>query len=251
MKNILKAIVIFSVIFSACTKDSQLATSDKQQQGVSGSLTRFTLKDNYMYALDVNYMKVFDITNGSQPVLMSATKVNYGLETITIYGDNIYIGAFDRVYILNIKDPSHPTELQEVVHHISCDPVVVQGNYAYSTQNSSEIGCGHATTKSILAIYNAGNPQQTTLVKSIEMTSPYGLAVEGNYLYVCDSEDGVVIFDISNPANPVFYNVLPVVNPRDIILKNPFMIVSTQTSFEMYNYANAANIYHVSTLQLK
>ncbi len=251
MKNILKAVLICSIIFSACTKENQSVTSDRTAQGTNGSLTRFAIKDNFMYALDVNYMKVFDISTGSDPILVNSVKINYGLETITIYGEYVYIGAHDRIYMVGINDPSQPLEYDEMQHDISCDPVVVQGNYAYSTQNSFEVGCGHATSQSILAVYNVSNPQQTNLLKSITMTSPYGLAVEGKNLYVCDSEEGVIVYNISNPESPQALSTIPVANSRDIILNFPYMIISTQTSFEMYNYQDVNNIYHVSTFQLK
>lgn len=83
------------------------------------------------------------------------------------------------------------------------------------------------------------------------MTSPYGLAIEGNYLYVCDSEEGVIVYNNANPESPQAMSTIPVANSRDIILNFPYMIISTQTSFEMYNYQNVNNIYHVSTFQLK
>ncbi|MBK8848118.1 MAG: hypothetical protein IPO27_16905 [Bacteroidetes bacterium] len=134
---------------------------------------------------------------------------------------------------------------------MSCDPVSVQGHYAYSTQNAYTIGCGHAYSKSILAVYDVQNPQIIKTVAEVELEEPYGIAAEGNWLYVCENNTGVLIFDISNPAFPVYSHEIPMANSRDIILNYPFMLVSSLSNVQLYNYSDINNITLVSTFQTK
>jgi len=237
------SIIIF---FAACEKMS--VSPESTATGKSGSISRFAIKDNLMYAIDVNYLRVFDITNGDHPVLVQSTKVDYGLETIFIYGNYIYLGAVDGVYVLDINNPTAPIQLQKMEHHISCDPVVVQNDYAYSTQRVTSTGCGDHWMQSALAVYDVTDPNNSELMKEITMDEPFGLAVEGNWLYVCDG--GIVVFDITDPANPDRIDLVQVNDPHDIILNYPYMLVATSTSFELYNYSNPLNIHFISTLAL-
>ncbi len=244
-------VVVCTVLLAACSKDNSLSTNDAGNTGKNGSLTRFAIKDNFMYAIDNNYVRVFDISNNDNPIQVSSTEVAYGLETIFIYADYIYLGATDGVYVLNIANPNHPAALPKIEHHISCDPVVVQNDYAYSTQRVTATGCGHVWQNSALAVYDVSQPNNATLVEEINMVEPYGLAVEGNWLYVCDpGRGGVVVYDISNPSNPVQKTVTHVNEPRDIITIYPYMIIATDTKFELYNYADPLNMYLISTLVL-
>ena len=234
------------IFFASCEK--MAVSPESSATGKSGSIARFAIKDNLMYAIDVNYLRVFDITNINHPVLVQSTEVDYGLETIFIYESYIYLGAVDGVYVLDINNPTAPHQLQKLEHHISCDPVVVQNNFAYSTQRVSSTGCGDHWMQSALAVYDVTDPTNSELKNEITMNEPFGLAVEGNWLYVCDR--GIVVFDITDPANPVRNGTVLVNDPHDIILNYPYMLVATSTSFELYNYSDPDNIHFVSTLSL-
>lgn len=248
MKNLFLFMSI--VLLFSCTKESA-NLSNQNTKGKNGSLTRFAIKDDYMYAVDLNYLKVFDISTGDEPILKNKIKVDYGIETISIYGNYVYLGAVDGVYIVDINNPQNPVELEKIEHHVSCDPVVVQNNIAYSTQRANAVGCGTAWTSSVLAIYNVSDPQRPELLNSIQMGQPYGLAVENNWLFVCDeNREGVVIFDVSDPKNPEEKGLIGIEQPRDIILAYPYMIISSKTAFKIYNYSNVLAATYVSTFQL-
>ncbi|HRG58206.1 MAG TPA: hypothetical protein PK323_04565 [Bacteroidia bacterium] len=248
----MKKIILFSFIIAifSCSKQSA-NLSNENTKGKNGSLTRFAIKDNFMYAIDLNYLKVYDISNQDEPILRNKIKVDYGIETISIYGNYVYLGAVDGVYIIDIKNPSSPVELEKIEHHVSCDPVIVLHNRAYSTQRTNAIGCGNIWTQSVLAVYDVVDPQKPTLINSISMEQPYGLAGENNWLFVCDEgKNGVVIFDISDPSNPVEKGLIEMEQPRDIILTYPYMIISSKTSFKIFNYSNVLQTTYVSTFEL-
>lgn len=248
MKNFILLVSI--VLLTACSKNSA-NLSQSNTTGKNGSLTRFAVKDNFMYAVDLNYLKVFDISNEDLPVLKNKIEVDYGIETISIYGNNIYLGAVDGVYIVDINNPLNPVELEKIEHHVSCDPVVVQNDIAYSTQRSNAIGCGNNWTSSVLAIYDVADPLHPNLLTDIPMEQPYGLAVENKWLFVCDAgKKGVVVFDISDPKNPLEKDIIPIEEPRDLILTYPYMIISSKTAFKLYNYTNVLEATYVSTLEL-
>ena len=49
-----------ALLFSCAKEGSNL--SNESNTGKNGSLTRFAIKDDFMYAVDLNYLKVFDIS---------------------------------------------------------------------------------------------------------------------------------------------------------------------------------------------
>ncbi len=129
--------------------------------------------------------------------------------------------------------------------------MVVQNNIAYSTQRSNAVGCGTNWSSSVLAVYDVSNPLGPNLLTSVGMSQPYGLAVEDNWLFVCDEgKEGVVVFDVTDPSNPIEKGKINIEQPRDIILAYPYMIISSKTSFKIYNYSNVLEATYISTIQL-
>ena len=94
-------------------------------------MSRFAISGDYMYALDQNQVLVYSVTNPEKPQLVSKVPTDYGLETIVIYDETIYIGSRNALYILNISNPAHPVlqSKSERADEIQggCDPVVVKG----------------------------------------------------------------------------------------------------------------------------
>jgi len=243
-----KLIFLIAIVFIASCEKNDVAT-ENGSTGKSGSMARFAIKENLMYAIDVNFLRVFDISDGDHPVLVQSTEIDYGLETIFIFGNFIYLGAVDGVFVVDINNPTVPIALQKIEHHISCDPVVARNNYAYSTQRVTATGCGDHWLQSVLAVYDVSDPNNAVLENEIIMDEPFGLAIEDYWLYVCD-KSGIVVFDITDPTTPIRKATAAVIDPHDIILNYPHMLVATASSFELYNYSDPLNIEFVSTFAL-
>ncbi len=238
------SIIAAILLFTACNKadsDSNLATTGK-----SGSITRFTTYENYMYALDQNQLLVYDITEAENPKMVNRVAADYGLETIIIYDRTIYVGSRTALYILDIGNPASPFVLSKSDRgdlRGGCDPVVVKENYAFSTVKIVENVCGNIAVQSQLLVYDITNKSNPVLVNSVTMSMPNGLGYKGNYLFVCDEgTNAIEIFDITEPKNIQPYSNLPLTAPVDLIVDGEKMIVSTKTNFSIYNIANADDI---------
>ena len=105
--------------------------------GQSGSITRFTVYNGYMYALNPNGVLTYSLADADKPELVNTLPTDYGLETIIIYDNTIYLGSRSALYILGIDNPAAPVILsqtdREAVFFGGCDPVGGEGQYAYST----------------------------------------------------------------------------------------------------------------------
>jgi len=154
------------------------------------------------------------------------------------------------LYILDISIPYQPavlsnTNREELGFFRGCDPVVVKDNYAYSTIKVINNVCGNTWAESLLLVYDVSDKSNPKVVGEFRLDEPNGLAYIGNYLIVCDEgRDQLVIFDISDPENVEElrdYNI-NITDPIDLIIHDSRMIVSTNTSFHIYNINSITDI---------
>lgn len=163
--------------------------------GEGGSMARFKIVSDYLYAVDSHNINVFEIQDLENPVAMEPVYAGFDIETIFNKGNNLFLGSKSGMYIYDITSPAVPSFISEFQHGTACDPVVVDDQYAYVTLRGGN-ACG-ATESGlfIVDISDIGNP---VLAKSYGMDGPYGLGVRGNMLFVCDGESGLKVYDKSN-----------------------------------------------------
>ena len=81
MKKILFPLFVF--LLAGCSKNSLNESNNTGgQNGVGGSLARFTLAGNYLYVVDETNLKTFDVTNPANPILKNSTTIGSNIETI-------------------------------------------------------------------------------------------------------------------------------------------------------------------------
>jgi len=254
MKTLLKAFFYINLIaLLAC--DNQADNLIVSNSGTSGSITRFATMDDFMYTLNPNQLQTFDITDPSNPVLLNELETDYGLETIFIYENRIYLGARTGLYILGLEDPSNPNLLSQTLRTAQffggCDPVVVKDNYAYSTVKTIVNVCETVNVQSALLVYEVSDPENPILTQTFILDIPNGLAVTDQYLYVCDTgSESLRVFDISSPDDIVSTPELdyPIVDPFDIIIDDDRMIVSTLNDFNILSIDDTGAIKYVKTI---
>lgn len=188
--------------------------------GSGGSTARFTISGDYLYTVDHENLKVFNIADPANVALKNTVPVGFEIETIYPFKDKLFIGSTSVVHIFSVTNPEQPEKLStaispEVIRR--CDPVVAKDNVAYATLRTNGV-CGG--TRSILATYDITDITQPKQVNSYLVTEPYGLGYSNNVLYVCDQQ-GLYVFDITDPFLPKFekkitgswyYDVIPYSN---------------------------------------
>jgi hypothetical protein len=172
----------------AATKDASGSTT-----GTGGSMAALIVYKNYLYAIDANYsIKLFDISQQIQ--LLGDVPVQAGLETLFIQNDKMYVGSMMGMFIYDLIDAKKPQFISSIQHVRSCDPVVVEGDWAYVTLHAGT-GCNSMNVNQleVIDIHDLKKPQR---VKVMLMVHPKGLSINGDNLYICD--DGLKIMDISD-----------------------------------------------------
>jgi hypothetical protein len=163
-----------------------LDTTNTRHMAIGGN-TLVGVDGSFIYTLDISPKAVLPMTSSStyyDANLNSAPSVSIsGTIAVVLQGN-------DTLFIEDISNPASVTLLAK--YHImygSADSVYYDGTYAYVVANG-------------LQVVDLTNPSSPVLTKTISVSGGYGLAHQGNYLYLL-TYNGLSIVDISTPGNPV------------------------------------------------
>ncbi|GAB2535495.1 LVIVD repeat-containing protein [Spirosoma aerophilum] len=237
-------------LLASCSKDSG-SDAPSPGSGIGGSTARFTISGNTLYTVSNTALQAYDITTSSVPQKGSKTSLGFGVETIFPYRNNLFIGTQTGMYIYDINQPNAPKSVGLYTHVLSCDPVVVQGNYAYVTTRSGTNCRNQSVSVNNLDIIDISNLAAPKLVRSYPMTNPHGLGVDGNLLFVGEGDYGLRVLDISDPMNmkelEYFYNT----KTYDVIPAKKQLIVTGPEGIYQYSYADITQLKLLSTIPVQ
>jgi hypothetical protein len=221
-------------------------TDDAGANGVTGSMSRFTIYSGYLYAVIGNEMEIFDLQSDT-PKKVFGDYLPYmsEVETIFSYKDKMFLGMPSGMAIYSVKDPASPTFCSLIVHAYGCDPVVVENDLAYVTVRSDNF-CGQSINE--LFVVDVSNEKEPKMLVSYSMTHPKGLGIDNGILFVCD--DGLKIFKADNPQT-IMANQLAHYKDMDgydvIPFEKTLMMIADDGIYQ-YDYSNLDNIRQISKL---
>ncbi len=214
--------------------------------GTGGSLARFQIVDDYLYTVGSYEMAIFNIANLEQPVLSNTQYSGWNIETMFQADGYLYLGATNGMYIYSLENPSNPEFISEFTHWEGCDPVVVDGNYAYLTLRGGNL-CGQQ--ESVLEVIDISDKFYPQLVATYTLENPYGLGLKDDLLFVCDGTAGLKIFDRTNPIELTLISSFEDIHAKDVIpLQNVLLMIGDEVLYQ-YEYTESG-VNHISTYQL-
>jgi hypothetical protein len=219
--------------------------------GTGGSMARFAIVEDYLYAVDDYDLNVFGLNQPDKPDIKASQNIGWGIETIFPYKGNLFIGSRNGMFIYDLLNPELP-EFQSAVSHINtCDPVVVNDDYAFVTLRSENNNdwCGTAFTNQldVIDITDIANAQ---LLTTYGMTNPYGLGLDGNTLFITEGEFGLKVFDISDVYD-IDNNLLDEIKDYhgyDVIPFNDVLLMIGEDGLYQFDYSDPANLYLLSAI---
>ncbi|MBS1752302.1 MAG: hypothetical protein JST63_20565 [Bacteroidetes bacterium] len=214
--------------------------------GVGGSMARFAIAQNYLYTVTTSDLNVFGINNPQSPSFSNKVSIGQNIETIYPFKQKLFIGSSTGMFIYNISDGAHPQKEGLFAHVQSCDPVIADDKYAYSTLRTGTT-CNGVNQLDILDISDINNPTQ---VKSYSMTNPYGLSKDGNLLFICDGRSGLKVYDASDVRNIIPLSVVSDIETFDVIAMNGIALVVTSKGLYQYSYADPVNPVLLSKMEI-
>ncbi len=216
--------------------------------GVGGSMARFTIYSSFLYTVDLYNLRTFDINELSSPLLISDQGIGWDVETIFLYQNRLFFGTQTGMLIYDITNPASPKYISSYSHFRSCDPVVVEGNYAYVTLRAGNL-CGEATSQ--LDVINVSNITSPRWEKSYPMHEPYGLGIDNKTLFICDGEAGLKVYDATNPKSLIKITTFPDVNAFDVIPFNGVLMMIGRDGLYQYDYSGPENMNLLSYIAIK
>ena len=218
--------------------------------GIGGSMARFTIVSDYLYVVDEFDLKVFDLTQPTDPTQASTVNIGWGIETIFPYEDKLFVGSNSGMFIFDNSNPTMPTQLAAFAHARACDPIVVKDNFAYVTLRDGSACQGFNNQLDLIDISNITNP---VLVKSFPMDNPHGLSIKNTNLFLCEGEFGLKSFDITEPATLGqhlldhekgihAYDAIALPGTANLLL------VIGEDGFYQYNFDNPSNLILLSKI---
>lgn len=217
--------------------------------GINGSMSRFALKNDYLYTVSNSDLKVFGLQNADQPQQLNTVQIGWGIETIYPFKEQLFIGSNNGMFIFSVQNPAAPQKTGSFQHAFACDPVIADDTHAYVTLRSGTTCRGAVTNQ--LDVIDIANLQAPSLLKTYPLTNPHGLSKDGNLLFVCDGKDGLRVYNAANPTSLSLVKHIKGFEAYDVIAGNGNALVVTKTALLQFDYSNQTNISQRSSIAIQ
>ena len=216
--------------------------------GVNGSMSRFSIYNNYLYSVVNNYLNIFDLSNVIPKKAGADFYIGRNVETIFSYKDNMFMGTPTGMLIYSVKDPVKPSFQSSLSHVYGCDPVVVENDLAYVTIHSGNL-CGQ--TNNELFIVNVSDVKNPKQIVSYTMTNPKGLGIDNGRLFLCD--DGLKVFNVTDPQKIMSNQLVHYsgMDGYDVIPQNNILMMIASDGLYQYDYSDITNIKQISKIPIE
>jgi len=214
---------------------AEVANDANAKTGQGGSLARFKIVEDYLYAVDSHSINIFNISDLDNPQVLDDVRAGFDIETIFNQDNYLFLGSMRGMYIYDITSPATPTRVSEFQHGTACDPVVVDGDYAYVTLRGGNM-CG--ATESGLFIVDISDIENPELATSYPMDEPYGLGIKDEKIFICDGDSGLKVYDKTDINDLKELNHFEDIVTFDVIpMENHLIMVGNETLYQ-YEYLN-------------
>jgi hypothetical protein len=214
--------------------------------GMGGSMARFTILRDYLYAVTYTDLNVIDITTPQDPAFKAKSSIgNSIIETIYPFRDKLFIGSNNGMYIYDVSTPGSPVKQGQFTHARACDPVVADDQYAWVTLRSGTVCQGFTNQLEVVKISNLLSP---SLLKTYSMTSPHGLSKDGQLLFICDGKDGLKIYNAADANNIQLIKHINGFETFDVIAWSGRALVVAKDGLYQFDYKDLTNIRLISKI---
>jgi hypothetical protein len=215
--------------------------------GISGSMARFSVVNNFMYCVNHYQLRSFNISNAANPQATANIDIGWDIETIYPFRNKLFIGSQSGMFIYDISNPATPVREGAFTHARACDPVITDGDYAYVTLHDGTVCQGFSNQLDVINVANVSAP---SLLRSYTMTHPHGLSKDGNLLFICDGRDGLKMYDATVPGAIVLKKHITGIETYDAIAWNNNLIVVAKDGLYQYDYSHPNNLVQRSKLSV-
>ncbi len=192
---------------------------------------------NYAYVIQTNCLQIIDVTNPA-----SMTRVGFFSQQLIgskaiVYGHTLFIQYYDMALVaLDLTDPLHP------------DPIGEWPLVEYCQNLKAADGKLYVITNKKLWIFDIAQfGSISPLCQRVLIGTPSGclrdLEINGNDLYITGDSIGLNVYNVSNPANPVFagYSLISQ-KPLGVSVSGNLAVVANYDNLDFYDCSAASDI---------
>ena len=218
--------------YFACVCANTFDSDTAPTSPTGSSYATFAVVDDVLYRVDNSSLLTYDISTPDKPSRFAKIDVGWDIETLHPSPNLLFIGGFNGMYIFDREDPLHPKQLSKIEHARACDPVVASGSTAFVTLRGGN-RCGMSDNE--LLCVNIKDPHAPAVIGQMELTTPYGLAVDNARLYVSHGGNGYSLISVSNPNQPAIEKTWPGESTRDFIWSGNTLFVLSEDNVTIYD----------------
>ncbi len=250
MKNFF---IVFSLFVFFISTSCNSEDSSGTEATLAGSYSTILTIGNKLYAVSINDIYTFDITDRKRPVLINKQNIGFDIESLIHHEGILLIGSKSAMYIYSLDKNGIPVSKSQssynTVDFCSSDPIVAREKVAYVTISTTQVNCQTRTVNE-LRVYNIEDIKKPKQIVNISMSNPKGLGLGKNNLYICDQKEGLIIFDISNPIKPVRKSQFNGFKAYDLIVKNNLLLVVAEKQLRQYDITDENVIKYLGVIDL-
>jgi len=220
----------------------------KSITGIAGSMSRFSIVNDQLYAVNNTSLKVLNIATMNDPQLQNTVWVGWNIETIYPFKNKLFLGSSNGMFIFDISNPAAPVREGSVAHFRACDPVVADNDYAFVTLRAGTFCQGTNNQLDVIDVQNVMSPR---LVKTYGLTNPHGLAKDGNLLFICDGSDGLKVYNASNVMDLQLLDRIKNLETYDVIAWNKRLLLVAKGGLYQYDYSDPSHLSLISKMTVK
>ncbi|MCI0540204.1 MAG: hypothetical protein L0Z50_33785 [Verrucomicrobiales bacterium] len=199
-----------------------------------GDATSVALFDGRAYVAGSRAaLQVIEIANPDNPRLLGPDVPCGSTEDVALSGQTAYLAQGDGgLIVLDISDPARPRHLGNSRTRGFARDVVVSRGFAY-------VACGEAGL-SVIDVRDPAQPWPVASVDSPGIASDVALASD-SLVCMADNDGGLLLIDISNPANPVWVGQFPGVVAKAVAVSGQHAYVAAgSASLQVFDIRDAA-----------
>jgi len=242
--------------FWSCSKEAGSLATPASNTGVGGSYATFMIVGDFLYTITDSDINTLSLEDPANPKLINTQEIGERIESIFNLDKRLFIGSGSGLYIYTIQEDGIPQFTSSFSYDQfpirPCDPVVANDSFAFVTLNTVNGSCWgeevHLNQLSIFDITDVANP---VLINSYPLSGPKGVGLDGNTVFVCDNEEGLKIFDVTNKYDIKLIKQFGGYNAYDVIPFNGLLLVVGPENLYQYDYSNLNNIHQVSKIAIK
>jgi hypothetical protein len=261
--------IILAVILYGCDASFEKdAENSDGSTALNGSYTRMLIVKNRLYGVSNSYISTLDITDKKNPLLLNKQRLGFNVESIFHHEGVLFVGSSQQMFILKLDSRAVPVLESQTTYFDTnvqpCDPVFVSNQTAYVTLSPSTVtgitACGRrpgnvqTLQTGQLRIYDVTNIKLPELKTVIDVSDPKGLAVNGEYLFVCNADDGVNVYNLAkNKFTPELVYTTEPFKAYDVIVNQGIITVVGGENLHQYQLIDKdgkVSLQKLSTIEL-